>query len=232
MTTITKYIESLKKSPKGPIFNPWWHTDKENDDYSNSAEIRRRQLIQYLEERKNSAKYLLVGEALGYQGGHFTGIAMTSERILLGKMKHKGIEPEYVMTALQPSRTSKENVRQDGFTEPTATIVWGHLLEMGIDPYSFVLWNALPWHPYKSDKGMLSNRTPKDTEMLAGLEKLKQLIDLLKPQIVIAVGQKAADQLARLDIEFSQVRHPANGGATKFRDQFAQIAQNFENSGK
>lgn len=223
MTSITKYIESLRKKPSPLMFNPWWEKDEINDDYSNSAEIRRRQLKFYLEERKETIKYLLVGEALGYQGGHFTGIAMTSERILLGKLQHKNIEPDFVFKGIEPMRTSKSDVKVDGFTEPTATIVWGHLLSLGLDPYSFVLWNAVPWHPFKGKKGYLSNRTPTETELKAGVSKLKALVEILKPEKIVAVGEKSALVLSDAKIPFSKVRHPANGGATKFRDQFSKL---------
>ena len=223
MISISEYIELLRKKPSSNLFNPWWEKDEVNDDYSNSAEIRRRQLKCYLEERKNNTKYLLVGEALGYQGGHFTGIAMTSERILLGKMKHKNIEPDFVFKTIEPMRTSKESVKYDGFTEPTATIVWTHLLSLGLDPYSFVLWNAVPWHPYKANKPYLSNRTPTDLEMKSGLTKLKILISILNPSKTIAVGEKAAQQLRKAKINHTKVRHPANGGATKFREQFKKL---------
>jgi hypothetical protein len=166
---------------------------------------------------------MLLGEALGYQGGHFSGIAMTSERILLGHMKNKGILPEHVFTSLEPTRTSKEEVRPNGFSEPTATIVWGHLLEIGLDPYDFVIWNAFPWHPYKPEKGMLSNRTPTAKEFEPGLKCLKTFIDLMQPREIVAVGEKAAIQLDQLGLDFTKVRHPANGGAGKFRDQFARL---------
>lgn len=223
MKSVDIFIESLREMPKGCLFNPWWQHDDIHDDYSNSAEIRRHQLKSYLTERLGKTEFLLVGEALGYQGGHFSGIAMTSERMLLGHLRQKGITPEHVFTSIMPTRTSREEIRADGFSEPTATIVWQHLLATGINSYSFAIWNALPWHPYNKIKGMLSNRTPTESEMNAGHKCLLKLIDLLKPQKIIAVGEKAATQLSMLNIDFSKVRHPANGGAGKFREQFSAL---------
>ena len=108
------FFKSLKAVKLDNLFNPWFCRDEENDIDSNSPAIRLSQLKQYLLERKN-AKYLLVGEALGYQGGHFTGIAMTSERILLGKMKHKSITPEHVFSGIEPRRTSLPSVKKRWF---------------------------------------------------------------------------------------------------------------------
>lgn len=223
--TTDELLDLLRQAPKGYLFNPWWQIDPENDDYNNSCEIRRHQLQAYLEERLGKAHILLVGEAMGYQGGHFSGIAMTSERILLGKMLKKGISPDDVFTSLQPSRTSKVEVRADGFNEPTATIVWEHMLASGVNPYSFAIWNSLPWHPYNPEKGMLSNRTPTDSELSAGREILKVVIDMLKPAMIIAVGEKAAIQMEAMNIPFHKVRHPANGGANTFRMQITQLLE-------
>jgi uracil-DNA glycosylase len=223
MKDVDQFIESLRNAPEGDIFNPWWQRDELHDDYSNSPEIRRNHLKFYLQERLGRCRYLLVGEALGYQGGHFSGIAMTSERMLLGHLSNKGIRPEHIFTTIGPMRTSREDVRKDGFSEPTATIVWGHLLSGGIDPYTFTIWNALPWHPYNAGKGMLSNRTPVDREFETGLQCLQRLIKLMEPEKIVAVGEKSALQLEKLQIEFYKVRHPANGGASKFRDQFTAL---------
>lgn len=223
MKDIVRFIEGLKNSPAGAIFNPWWQRDKTNDDYGNSAEIRRMQLRFYLNQRMKSTKFLLIGEALGYQGGHFSGIAMTSERILLGHLQKRNVLPEHVFTGLQPCRTSFESIKKDGFSEPTATIVWSHLLQLGLDPYHFTIWNALPWHPYNESKGMLSNRTPTPAELAEGHKHLIKLIKIMNPQQIVAVGEKASLQLTALNIEHTKVRHPANGGAGKFRDQFQQL---------
>lgn len=212
------FIKSLKLLKLNNVFNPWFCHDRENDVNSDSPAIRLLHLKQYLSERKG-AKYLLLAEALGYQGGHFSGIAMTSERILLGKMTHKSITPGHVFSKIAPQRTSKPSVKKDGFSEPTATIVWERLIKSGFDMKDFIFWNAFPWHPYNPKKGILSNRTPSDDEFKQGKAVLAELLKLTNITKIIAVGEKARIQLSKIGIEAPMVRHPANGGATKFREQ-------------
>src|SRR5437762_10321493 len=118
---IDNFLRLLKKSPRGAVFNPWWQVDKQNDFGHNAPVIRRNQLRAYLEERLGKSKIAIIGEALGYRGGHFSGIPMTSERILLGKKENAGIKPEYVFSSCKPRRTSKREQCPDGFSEPTAT---------------------------------------------------------------------------------------------------------------
>lgn len=222
---IQSFIQSLKRTPKG-LFNPWYHQDKNHDAIPEAPDIRRGQLQAYLDERQNRAKYLFIAEALGYQGGHFTGIAMTSERILLGHQEEKyGVKPEHVFQNADPVRTSRPDFIEKGMSEPTATIMWGALIELGIDPYDVVLWNAVPWHPYHPGKGLLSNRTPLAGEMEAGLRHLKTFIGLFDDVQVIAVGRKCEQSLSELGIRHTGVRHPANGGAPKFRSQLGELVQ-------
>ncbi|MGM0506905.1 MAG: uracil-DNA glycosylase [Bacteroidota bacterium] len=222
MSPIDAFIEKLKACPGGPLFNPWFEQDREHDLVEDAPEIRRRQLVRYLTERKG-ARVLLIAEALGYQGGHFTGIAMTSERILLGHQEASyGVRPDHVFRSGRPARTSKPSVRPNGLSEPTATIVWGAMVEMGLDPYDVVLWNALPWHPYKPDRGLLSNRTPTNEEMDAGRKLLPRFLALFPDAEPVAVGRKCETLLTDLSIPHKAVRHPANGGAPAFRSQMAE----------
>lgn len=211
----------LRHAPQqAGVFNPWWDVDASHDITPDAPQIRREHLRRYLAQRLDIAHILLVAEALGYQGGHFSGIPMTSERILLGGMTHKGIQPKHVMKAHRPRRTSRPLLRPNGFTEPTATIVWGHILNRGIDPFRVVLWNAFPWHPYHPNRGLLSNRTPTFTELEAGHQSLRTLIELGRFTRILAVGKRAQSQLQALNLDAVPVRHPANGGARAFQTQF------------
>ncbi|NIR50352.1 uracil-DNA glycosylase [candidate division KSB1 bacterium] len=208
--------------PNG-VFNPWKDVDRDNELSREGPKIRRRHLECYLEARLKSAKLLLLGEAVGYQGGHFSGLAMTSERILLGYQMEKGILPEHVFPDLEPQRTSKPEKMDKGFTEPTATIVWGALLNSGIKPNEFVLWNAFAWHPYESRKGLLSNRKPKVEELVAGQKVLAQFLELFPETKTVAVGKVATEALSQLGVRCTSVRHPAQGGAREFRRQINEM---------
>lgn len=224
MTSIPSFIDELGNSPPGPFFNPWHQQDPDHDLSAEAPQIRWRQLETYLQERIGRARWLFVAEALGYQGGHFTGIAMTSERILLGHQKQKyGVAPEHVFRTMQPERTSNPELNRKGMTEPTATIMWGAISDLELDPYQVVLWNALPWHPYSPDRGLLSNRTPTPLEMAYGTPLLKQFLSLFDQASVIAVGRKCEELLREIRVDHHAVRHPANGGAPKFRHQLKSL---------
>jgi uracil-DNA glycosylase len=222
--SVERFIGLLKQSPSGAVFNPWWEVDKQNDIGPNAPGIRREHLRAYLCERLGKPRLAVVGEALGYRGGHFSGIPMTSERVLLGK-KEARIMPAQIFTSITPRRTSKPAKCPTGFSEPTTTIVWSTLLKLGLSPEQFVLWNAFPWHSFDSRRGMLSNRTPTKSERSAGLPLLKAFLDLFPCDEIIALGNVAASQLKELNADMHRVRHPASGGAKLFRQQIGRIAK-------
>ena len=212
---LDKFLRLLKASPDGAVFNPWWEIDQKNDIGPHSPAIRRKHLAVYFRERLGKARLAIVGEALGYRGGHFSGIPMTSERILLGKQA-------VILSGIKPRRTSKPSVCLDGFSEPTATIVWGALLKIGVLPDEFVLWNAFPWHSFDPHGGLLSNRMPNKSEQLSGRPVLKDFLELFPCQQIVALGKIAAAQLEQLGLNAHCVRHPASGGAKLFRQQIAK----------
>jgi uracil-DNA glycosylase len=215
---LDNFLRLLKTSPSGAVFNPWWQIDEENDIGPRAPAIRRKHLAVYFRERLGKARLVIIGEALGYRGGHFSGIPMTSERMLLRKQ-------QYIVAGIKPRRTSKPSVCPDGFSEPTATIVWGALLKIGVLPDESVLWNAFPWHSFDPRRGLLSNRRPNKLEQLSGRPVLKAFLELFPCEQIVALGKIAAAQLEQLGLNAHCVRHPASGGAKLFREQIAKIVE-------
>jgi len=240
---LDRFVQRLKASPSGAVFNPWWQIDEENDIGRFAPITRRQQLRAYVQERLGRAKLVVIGEALGYRGGHFSGIPMTSERMLLAKQKdavaalyerrnldHRAGDgghrpPLQILAGIKPRRTSKPSVCQNGFSEPTATIVWGALLKIGVLPDEFVLWNAFPWHSFDPHRGLLSNRMPNKSEQLSGRPVLKDFLELFPCEQIVALGKIAGAQLEQLGVNAHCVRHPASGGAKLFRQQIAKIVR-------
>jgi uracil-DNA glycosylase len=185
--------------------------------------VRRKQLQAYLDKRLGKAQLAVIGEALGYRGGHFSGIPMTSERLLLGRSKKLQLKTSDIFLKHMPRRTSRPEKCPDGFSEPTATIVWSTLLKLGVKPDEFVLWNAFPWHSFDARRGLLSNRMPNKAERAAGLPVLNAFLELFPCEQVVALGKIAAAQLEQLRVKAQCIRHPASGGAKIFREQMARI---------
>jgi len=156
--------------------------------------VRLANLAQYIDERRG-ADVLALGEAAGYQGMRWSGIAFTSERDLL----RWGA----------PYQTTSE--RPGGWSEPSGTIVHRVLGELGAE-LRVVLWNTVPHHPHHPGRP-LSNRRPTVAEVAAGAVFVERVLDLLQPRLVLAVGRIAEGVLGGRAV---YVRHPANGGGAAF----------------
>lgn len=213
-TRVAQFMQELMTLPHLPnVFNPWRDYDAKYDAAETSPDIRHHNLTRYLTERVDKAKLILIGEAPGYRGGKFTGIAMTSERILLGAQSK--IPPERVFIG-EKQRSSAIDACAAGFIEPTASIVWSLLLNLNIDSREFMLWNAFPCHPHKAGEP-LTNRKPLPSELQAAAHVLSALLKLSTKAQLVAVGRVAEGALSALDLPYESVRHPAMGGASAFR---------------
>lgn len=225
---IEGFIKGLETYSGTNVFNPWRDVDFTLDCAAVAAEIRQNNLMAYLLPRLGRASIFIVAEAMGYQGGRFTGIAITCERMLLGL--HKTIEARDV-TEIDLMRTSsitsellKRTQREQGFNEPTDTVVWNVIVEAGLNPYDTLLWNIFPFHPHKRNES-LTNRTPTQEEQSIGFSYTEQLLAIHKQcggaePLVVAVGQKSANTLGSFGLQAIGLRHPANGGANLYRQGF------------
>lgn len=206
-------------------FNPWNDT---NPDYevADAVSIRRNNLKDYFSRRLGKAKILLIAEACGYQGGQFSGIAMTCERMILNF--HPAVNSEMILgrKGRRTSRTdspfiTKTTQVEKGFNEPTDSVVWKACLEAGLGPDEFILWNIFPFHPYKKGN-LLTNRTPTDEELSIGLSYTKELLEITGPLPIFAIGKKSETTLTNAGFTVTGLRHPANGGANIFRAQLRE----------
>ena len=194
-------IDLLAGCETGRLFNPY-RAEAPLHDAADGAATRRRNLATYLAAR-SAPRALLVGEAMGWRGGRFSGIAFTSERQLADW------DAPYAQSSCRPA----------GWTEASATIIHGVLAELGLED-SVALWNTVPFHPHPPDRP-LANRAPLRGEVALGLGFLDQAIALLRPERIIAIGRVAEGSLG--DRATARVRHPAQGGATACRDGLRRL---------
>ncbi|WHY79933.1 uracil-DNA glycosylase [Neobacillus sp. WH10] len=213
------------------VFNPWRDYSKQLDIGPDAPKIRTNHLQRFLEPRISDARYIFVAEALGFQGGHFSGIPMTSERIVIGN--HSEVDYHYVFKGKAGSRTSnpithypgfKKSWGKEGISEQTATIVWKTILENHIDPYEIILWNIFPFHPYRDERGLLSNRPPKSKELELGVYFFNRLLNHCPKNIkVICIGKHSKKTLDQHGIKNLHITHPANGRAPAFKEGCRKI---------
>jgi hypothetical protein len=176
-----------------------------------AAPRRRRENLEAYLERVGAPRLVLVGEALGYRGGRFSGIAFTSERQLAGPAARR------LPWAGSPFRATSRNPAL--WLEPSGSIVWDALEG---DARGALLWNTFPWHPF-GPRGPLSNRTPEKALVSANLRVLERLLAEVSGARVLAVGRTACAALAELGVDAPALRHPAHGGAVIFRTQLQAV---------
>lgn len=176
----------------GTTFNQF--RDAGPDDLPGAPAIRLANLRNYL-ERHHEADVIAVGEAAGYQGMRWSGIAFTSEFDLV-----RWGDPY--------QRSSR---RPRPWKEPSGTIVHGVLEDLRAEQ-RVILWNTVPTHPHVPGKP-LTNRRPTREEIAAGRLLVERLVDIVHPRLLVGVGRIACAALPQAQY----VRHPAQSGATAFR---------------
>jgi len=188
------------------VFNPWVDQDP-LDLPGDGASDRRIRLNRHF---SRDAKYLLIGEAPGYRGCHFSGIPFTCEKQLCD-----GIVPRLPVHA-------RFTTRDLPWSEGSATVIWSTLYELGIAEQT-VLWNAFAFHPHLPGD-LYSNRTPTREELLCGMDILAMVVEAFPGATRIAVGKTAATTLKNLNFRIDhEVRHPSMGGANQFRAQMRNL---------
>ena len=194
------------------VFNPWADLDPLDLAASAAPAGPRARLARLTAHFGASPRLLLLGEASGYQGCHFSGIPFTNEKLLLA-----GRIPRVRVAARITSRPGP-------WCEPSATVVWGALHALGL-AHDTVLWNAFAWHPFKPGSPY-SNRAPTRDELEAGRTVLDGVLDSFPAARVVAVGKVAERALRTLGREpVATLRHPSMGGATEFRAGLAALAR-------
>jgi hypothetical protein len=182
----------------GATFNQY--AEAGPDDMPGAAETRLANLRAYVAER-GGADVVCLGEAGGYQGMRWSGIAFTSERDLA----RWGAPYEPTCSARR-------------WSEPSGTIVHKVLEELDAER-RVILWNTVPTHPHRPGEP-LSNRRPTPAEIAAGAPFAMRLIELVRPRTVVAVGRVAESILPP---GTTYVRHPANAGGPAFREGMRAI---------
>jgi uracil-DNA glycosylase len=180
------------------LFNPYASAHP-GADLASACRIRRANLRGYLDSFPARPPLLVVGEAPGPKGCGFSGVPFTSEQQLCsGALPFSGKQSS---TAALPHH------------ERTAGIFWEVMA--GHFPRCFI-WNAVPLHPHLPGDPF-SLRRPCAAEMKAFAPLLSELIALLQPEGIVAVGRVAEQALLGIGQSCHYVRHPSHGGMTAFR---------------
>ena len=199
-------FDALQQFRAPGVFNPWAERDP-LDMGDGGPDARLARLKAHFDV---DPLLVLIGEAAGYQGCHFSGLAFTNERLMLeGRIPRVAVDGRFT-------------ARPRPWCEPSATVVWGALHAHGVAPRT-VLWNSFAWHPFK-DGNLYSNRAPTRAELEAGRAVLDGVLGAFAGAALVAVGQVAGRSLRALGREPTAVlRHPSMGGANEFRAGLGQL---------
>lgn len=159
---------------------------------------------------EDSVDAIWIGRDLGYRGGRRTGLALTDDVHISEHVRRWNLDLVHERPTIGAA-----------VTERTAAVIW-KMLEQ-IDARIF-LWNVFPLHPHQSGDPF-TNRQHNASERRAGEELLQQLIILLRPSRIVAIGNDAAAAAHRIadSVPVVCVRHPSYGGQTQFQKQITDL---------
>ena len=211
-----QYVRALSRLNFENAFNPYSDRCVIND-LDDAPQRRLQTLLTMLEAAtKRDIDSIWIGRDLGYRGGRRTGLAFTDDAHIY---EH----------AARWKLSIQRSTRGELVAERTTDVIWHVLSQIKL---SVFLWNVFPLHPHEPDNPF-SNRSHNSLERRIGESFLSQLILLLKPRRLVAVGNDAARTAHRLSDRHRiiQVRHPSYGGQRQFVAQMSE-SYNLNGSGE
>jgi hypothetical protein len=153
---------------------------------------------------------LWIGRDLGYRGGRRTGLALTDD----------------IHVTPHARRWNLPLTRHTGglpVSERTASIIWGMLDQISAPIF---LWNVFPLHPHERD-APFTNRLHNVRERRTGEAILSQLVHMLRPKRIVALGNDADVAARRFEglCQVVKARHPSYGGQSEFVKQIRGLYQ-------
>lgn len=197
----SSFVDMLADVDLPGVFNPYRDFCRDND-LPDAAKIRRENLRNFIVAAREAGNpSLWVGRDLGYLGGRRTGIALTDEAHISD------------LSAKYPDmRPLRKATRGPSVAERTATVFWRMIRQ--IDEAVFT-WNVFPFHPHHMGNSF-SNRCHTAKERRSVEPLLTELIEILEPRQIVAIGNDAETGLLDLGLECAKLRHPSYGGVADF----------------
>ena len=202
------FVSKIKNIRLERAFNPYADRCAKYDP-EHAPEIRASLLSNLIEAaEKAEVEAIWVGRDLGYRGGRRTGLALTDDMHF-----HEHLS----RWKLSLDRPTKGNP----IAERTAGVIWTELEQISAPIF---LWNVFPFHPFR-EGNEFSNRPHTKVERRIGMELLLDLIKLIKPKHLVAVGNDAESALHELNLRqpVIKVRHPSYGGQSVFSRQIRDL---------
>lgn len=201
------FVDALSTMALEHVFNPY-STVCPLHDRADAPARRRRNLQRSLDVAiKHRVRTIWIARDLGYRGGRRTGLALTDEIHL------------QCYSALFHGLPVEKATKGPPMSERTASVIW-QMLRRFAEPV--FLWNVFPLHPHEPDNPM-SNRCHSIRERKFCENFLEELLELLLPDTVLAIGGDAHRAVEELGIDCIRVRHPSYGGQTTFTAQIESI---------
>jgi hypothetical protein len=197
----TEFVNSLQGLKFENVFNPY--SDRCTVYDLADAPLRRSKALLELLETAVTTEIdaLWIGRDLGHRGGRRTGLALTDE-------VHLTIHATRWNISIDRATTGSI------VAERTAAVIWSMLALVSAPVF---LWNVFPLHPHEPGDPF-SNRSHRPHERAVGEALLAELVGMLRPRRLVAIGNDAAKVAFRLAAitEVVQVRHPSYGGQSDF----------------